>query len=566
MSSDPKQPDSVATQADALRKVQFQKLRSDGLKIQSDAQAAFGRGETDLAIQMLVDYANRVRAANLEPSSVALLLRPIESRLEMFRVMKGQTDAIARVNKETRDARDLIAGRGAAEEQRKTEVASLVRQYHAARQEAATSPRPRRSRCRPSNSTRTTRRSAALPEMAKMSTPRHATPSRSRPSSEKFVLEGLNNAEQHRAVRRHRQPGDGPARGVAAGQATAGRATTTTCGPARPAEYDIELKLDKPISIEFNQTPLEPGDRQPAGGDQAAARRSIRPALDAEGISAVQADHREARPADRRRHLLAFTLEQAGLSYVVENDLVKVTTTQEGEGPALHQGVLGGRPGDADPELRPAGLRELREDDRNGLAATAAHPGHGRRRPVRARGRAGRRRRRPAPRPGQLATTPGISGGTPFAVRAVGSMRSGNRPARWVRPPRSSASGTPSTSSSSSSSPSMIRPYSWDGMGGPGKVEFFDIGSALVVNQTADVIQEVAGPAGSAPPAAGPGGRRRDPHRLAVRVVVRADGRGLLDEHQDPHAVEPAHQFDPNTDRPACSGPSRSSTTSTPRA
>ena len=38
---------------------------------------------------------------------------------------------------------------------------------------------------------------------------------------------------------------------------------------------------------------------------------------------------------------------------------------------------------------------------------------------------------------------------------------------------------------------SMVRPYSWDGHGGAGKVEFFDIGSALVVNQTADVIVEV---------------------------------------------------------------------------
>jgi type II secretory pathway component GspD/PulD (secretin) len=38
----------------------------------------------------------------------------------------------------------------------------------------------------------------------------------------------------------------------------------------------------------------------------------------------------------------------------------------------------------------------------------------------------------------------------------------------------------------------MVRPYSWDGMGGPGRIEFYDIGSALVVNQVADVIQEVA--------------------------------------------------------------------------
>ena len=39
---------------------------------------------------------------------------------------------------------------------------------------------------------------------------------------------------------------------------------------------------------------------------------------------------------------------------------------------------------------------------------------------------------------------------------------------------------------------SMVRPYSWDGHGGAGRIEYFDIGSALVVNQTADVIAEVA--------------------------------------------------------------------------
>src|SRR5262249_56717466 len=74
-----------------------------------------------------VDYANRVRSSELEPGSVALLLRPIESRLEMFRVMKGQTDAIAREKKANQDAKDLIVGRGAAEEQRKAEVQRLVR-------------------------------------------------------------------------------------------------------------------------------------------------------------------------------------------------------------------------------------------------------------------------------------------------------------------------------------------------------------------------------------------------------------------------------------------------------
>src|SRR5262245_21629540 len=40
----------------------------------------------------------------------------------------------------------------------------------------------------------------------------------------------------------------------------------------------------------------------------------------------------------------------------------------------------------------------------------------------------------------------------------------------------------------------IVRPYSWDanGMGGPWQIQYYDVGSALVVNQTADVIREVA--------------------------------------------------------------------------
>jgi hypothetical protein len=39
---------------------------------------------------------------------------------------------------------------------------------------------------------------------------------------------------------------------------------------------------------------------------------------------------------------------------------------------------------------------------------------------------------------------------------------------------------------------SMVRPYSWNVVGGAGKAEFFDIGSTLVVTNTPEVIAEVA--------------------------------------------------------------------------
>ena len=480
LSSDPRSPDSVATQADALRKVQVQKLRSDGLKVMETAQAAFGRGETDLAIQMLVDYANRIRSANLEAASVALLLRPIESRLEMFRVMKGQTDAIARVNKESRDARDIIAGRNAAEDQRKTEVASLVRQYHqlVKKQDYAGAEKlaMQAKQLDPDNPAM-----LALEEMARIQR-RVRDQEQSKKNHEAFVLGGLNNAEDLGPLVDTRDP---VRVNLEASLRARGRGSLDNAWQRSrsPAEYEIELKLDKPISIEFSQTPLETAisnlqevTKLPLVIDQAS--------IDAEGLSSVKPVTVKPGPTPiAAKHILAFTLEQAGLSYVVENDLVKVTTTRKAKGRlftkvfsvadlvtpipnfalpeyANFEKMLANGAGKA--QIGPSGMP---------FTATPGLPGG-------------------APATGQLATTPGLQGGTPFGP-------GGRLDSQWQSPGPLGASASISGERNSKHEQliklltSMIRPYSWDGMGGPGKVEFFDIGNALVVNQTADVIREV---------------------------------------------------------------------------
>ena len=189
----------------------------------------------------------------------------------MFRVMKGQTDAIARVNKESRDARELIAGRGAAEEQRKTEVASLVRKYHAAGQEAATSPSAEKVAMQAKHLDPDNPAMAALHEMAKMSDRVQRRRADQEPTRRSSSSKGSNDAERTGPFVDIDNPVAFQLEACEACQRTAARATTTTCGRERPAEYEIELKLDKPISIEFSQTPLESGHREPPRADQAAA-------------------------------------------------------------------------------------------------------------------------------------------------------------------------------------------------------------------------------------------------------------------------------------------------------
>jgi hypothetical protein len=479
-------PDSVATQQDALRRVQVQKFRADGLKIQSDAAAAFGRGETDLALQMLVDYANRVRSSGMEPAAIALLLRPIDSRLEMFRVMKGQADAQARVYKENRDAKDIIAGRGLAEEQRKTEVAARVRKYHelvkagdfkGAEKEAMVA-----KQLDPDNPAL-----GALAHVAKIHG-RVREAEKIKEERAEFFRKGLNDADTVGPIVTAEDPLSVNLNAMMRNRHR-GSLDDSHVKTRSPAEYEIELKLNKPIPIEINQTPLRQAIHYlrevtdlPISLDEAA--------IAAEGISLSTPISEHLHKAVATRHILTIVLEKAGLSYVVENDVVKVTTTKKAKGRLFTKvfsvaDLVTPIPNFALPDYvnmeKMIALNPLNSGQvvMPGLGATPQVPSNG----------LGGGAQTGAPLPGASLgpnDRPGVSGG--LNLGASGQLTSNPLGAS------ASLAGERNTKHEQLIKliTGMVRPYSWDGMGGPGRIEYFDIGSALVVNQVADVIQEVA--------------------------------------------------------------------------
>ncbi len=71
-------PDSLLKQTEALQQITFQKLRSEELKVESDAVARFGKGETDEAIRDLQNFISKVKHTDLDQAKVALLTRPAE--------------------------------------------------------------------------------------------------------------------------------------------------------------------------------------------------------------------------------------------------------------------------------------------------------------------------------------------------------------------------------------------------------------------------------------------------------------------------------------------------------
>src|SRR5205807_8528314 len=84
--------ETYAQQIQALQEVQFQKLRDEGLRVQREAIDRAQAGETDRAIQLLENYLESLKGAQLESQRVALLRRPVESRLQNFKTLKAQQD------------------------------------------------------------------------------------------------------------------------------------------------------------------------------------------------------------------------------------------------------------------------------------------------------------------------------------------------------------------------------------------------------------------------------------------------------------------------------------------
>ena len=493
---DPKtaSPDALTNQVDAMRKVAFQKLRGEGLKTQADAQAAFGRGDTDVAIQMLLDYSNRVRAGNLEPASMALLLRPIDSKLEMFRVMKGQTDALARERKEKTDSKELIAGRGAANEQKKAEVSRLVREYHALVKKSDFAGAERLAmqakQLDPDDPAL-----IALADMAKINR-RVKEQEQIKRDKEDFFYRGVAGSES-------------PGPSVSVDDPVSVRLDAMKRAQRRgslddvylksrtPREFEIELQLNKPISLEFTQTPLDQVVENirsltglPFSWDTAA--------LEAEAISTAKPIS-EKLPGVSARNALHLILDKAGLSFVVEYETVRITTVKKAKGRLFTKvfsvaDLVTPVPNFALPDY--ANFEKML--NKNGLNSgniqiSGLNAGGGATPFAPANGLGGG-----APA-GTMAGSPGIAGGTPFGQGGTLQSTIGqNPPTGGTGPSPFSGSAHLATDRYTKQEQlirlitSMVRPYSWDGMGGSGKVDYFDLGSALVVNQTADVIREVA--------------------------------------------------------------------------
>ena len=257
-------------------------------------------------------------------------------------------------------------------------------------------------------------------------------------------------------------------------------------------EFEIERKLDKTITIDLVNAPLrEAIDKLRRTSDlnivfDEPAIKDAQVPLDEATVSITIAQPLSLRNA------LSLILSNCRLSFVVDKDVVQITT------PRLAKGKLQTKVFQVMELVTPVpdfalsqhqSLTQAINASRPVMPWMAAQQGSG------GTGNPGLR----TPTGGGLgggnlvsqgqSSTPFLTGGNQLDANLTGGAPSsmGNSATMAVTPNREFVAGKLKQMITK-----MVNSRSWEDEGGPGRIEYFDAGAALVVNQTADVIKEVA--------------------------------------------------------------------------
>jgi type II secretory pathway component GspD/PulD (secretin) len=456
---------NYAKQVQAMQEIQFQKLRDDGLQAQTKATERFRNGDTTQALEILQDYLNSLRDSQLDQDRLALLQRPVESRLQGFKKLKAQQD-FEKEQVGQRDTFNNVMQREAQmEEHKKQQVAELMKQYHTLYSEgkyheaalAATKARE----LDPENPA-----AGAAIEVAKMHANLNAY-NKIKTGKEEMVRVGLNEAEE-----------EGPAADMDrplvvnkdSFERTKGRKPFPKEGwsvyMTTERQREIERRLSLPISLDFRDQTLKHvlDDLRDMTGINIVPDL---PALEAENISLDRPITMHLEGVSTKS-ALDLVLHQAHLIYVIKDEVVLVTTEAYARGKLV---------------ARTYPVADLVIPVDNATLPTSASL-------TKTLEQISARQQAPALRTGSTPFQGGhaLTNGTNVSSADGGSSSA----APAGTPDGAKPPDQPMQNLLIKMITSTIQPASWSDMGGPGTIEYWPLGLALVVNQTPDIQEQVA--------------------------------------------------------------------------
>ncbi len=464
---------SLLQRTRAMREVKFQQLRTDGLSVQAQALERFRTGQTDLAVDMLQEYLARLSEEQLDPAQMAMLRRPIDSRLQQFQLLKAQSDlANNRFDERSRGVKADIAKAKTAEQVKQKNVAQLMKQYnelfHDAKYPEAEMVALRIKELDPDNPMAT----AAI-TMAKYQR-NHTEWEGDKQRKEDLWLGAMHWADDM-GDRDAVDNGISLTKDEKRRKIIQERKSLEGVSPSRISqeERNIERKLTAPISLSCTNQPLSEVIDY-IRGDQGLNIYIDAPALADKGIQlespiTIKLDNVSLKSA------LKLLLNMVHLTYVVADDVLKITTEDQARG-KLKQVVF------------PVGDLVIAVEN---FGQVGSQPD-----PVTQLGMVNVNQSLSQTSP--MTSMTGMPGGVPVTVPTVppsGSM-SNAQPSNFATEAGGNMQVTKHRQQTHEDMlikliTNTIAPHSWAEQGGSGTIDFHPMTLALVVNQTPDIQDQI---------------------------------------------------------------------------
>jgi type II secretory pathway component GspD/PulD (secretin) len=463
---------TIVNEQKAIADVQFDKLRTELIEVMKAAGVAWEKGDPDSSMKFLEEFIAKVNASTQPPPRKATLINPIQGRLDAYAKMKHHYDYELKEAKEKMDQQKQRVGDRVAEAQKQDELKKKAHEIeglqHAGKFKEAEGLALQMKLLAPEDVT-----VKAIYELAKMK--RRADDNKKfKDEDEKFTLEALNGAERRGtyvdvndplkinpeyALRNRERGEDGILR------------TRTR------EEHLLEGKLSAPYPmLKFENMPLKDViDR--VRKDTGINITVDQATLEDEKISLDSVIINEEFKDLSLQCALKVILEKARLVHIVEDNVVKITTEKRTKGrmktKVFHVMDL----------VTP--IPEYKLSDSQTLQGAMA-AGSGRNLPPALTGL--------NPNTGRMMNGGELisgSNGPGTALGATGGQLSSNAVPNGVNP--MTPTRVQYAEQLKKLVTQLVRRDSWadNGNTGSGSIAYYDIGGAMVVNQTADVISEV---------------------------------------------------------------------------
>jgi len=467
--------DALVDQVKALQKVEFQRLREEGLKAQSESVKLFERGETDRAIEMLEGFIAKVKGSQLDAADVNLLTNQVQQRLGRLNLLKAQKDSETRISGK-KQAHDAEKGRDVIAKQRKDEqIKELLKQHDQLVKEGKYA----EARLVAAKAKALNPEDPALAALETISQVRFNDfdNENAKKNRENMFVRGLNQAENPGPYVDSNNPlVIDPVQMQIARERGSG-VDTIHLRNRSEAEREIQHKLSTVVDLNFTNAPLS----QVIDDLKLMTGINIVPDTIAFEEDGVRLDTPVTIKIDKIKleSGLKVLLSSVRLTSVIADDVLKVTTERRARG-KLEQRVFRvadlvmpiedyQQPNSMNLERAMQRVIDQQGIHMGGVGATPANNGNFQLRNGTAVSTAGADR--------AMSTAPGTTNGGPQALSQIASPVTQKQTMhemliRLIQ--------------------NTVAPQTWAEVGGAGTVEFMPIGMALVVNQTPDVQEQVA--------------------------------------------------------------------------